>query len=401
MSKRFADRPRMTSNASKITALLSIVLAGCSNSPNRVREAEPQDWATVHEPTASNPTAPAGPASADPPPTPPLPFVEGSSTLVVLPDTQVYAERYPSLFEAQTRWIAEHVRDRNIVFVLHLGDVTEHNAVEEWRVARGAFSVLEGVVPYGIAVGNHDCGEHGFGDRRRSLLSDFFPVQRFATTSSFEGTFESGVLDNSVHSFSAGGMDWMALFLEWAPRDAAVEWGNRMLRAHPDRVAIVVTHAYLYSDDTRYEQGRKDQQWGPHEYAAGRLAGGVNDGEQLWNGLVRHHANVAMVLSGHVLGDGAGLLSSSGDHGNTVHQLLSNYQMMDRGGEGYLRLIEVLPDGKSLQVKTYSPVLDAYMTTPAQQFTLSLDVSLSPVALPVPVGSPVAGGPRDIDSPAG
>jgi hypothetical protein len=51
-----------------------------------------------------------------------------------------------------------------------------------------------------------------------------------------------------------------------------------------------------------------------------------------------------------------------------VHQILANYQMRELGGEGYLRLLEFQPDGKRVRVKTYSPVLDAWMTGADQQF---------------------------------
>lgn len=43
-----------------------------------------------------------GAGAAEPPP-----FVEGSTTLVVLPDTEVYANKRPDLFKAQIEWIRE------------------------------------------------------------------------------------------------------------------------------------------------------------------------------------------------------------------------------------------------------------------------------------------------------
>lgn len=54
------------------------------------------------------------------------------------------------------------------------------------------------------------------------------------------------------------------------------------------------------------------------------------------------------------------------------HTAFVLHQMLAKGGEGYLRLVEFLPDGKTIQVKTYSPYLDRYMTTPDQQFILAL-----------------------------
>jgi len=306
----------------------------------------------------------------------PLAFVEGSSTIAVLPDTQVYSDMYPEIFEQQTRWIADQHKQRDIRFVLHLGDVTERGSAREWKSSAVAMGRLEGVVPYAMAAGNHDYEERGRANTRFSLLSSYFPTQKFRKMGTFGGSYNAGVLDNSFHLFSAGGRDWIALMLEWGPRRDVVAWANKVLSAHADRAAIIVTHAYLFHDGTRYDHIRDDQPWNPHHYPTSELPGGVSDGEELWHDLVSLHGNVAMVLSGHVLGDGAGYLASKGRVGNTVHQMLSNYQMMPSGGRGYLRLLELMPDGRTVQVKTYSPVHDDHMTSDQHQFVIELDVRL-------------------------
>ena len=79
-----------------------------------------------------------------------------------------------------------------------------------------------------------------------------------------------------------------------------------------------------------------------------------------------------MTLNGHVLDDGAALKSSPGDHGNMVHQMMANYQMKHEGGEGYMRLIEFLPDGETVRVRSFSPSLSEIKTGADQQFTLKL-----------------------------
>ena len=61
--------------------------------------------------------------------------------------------------------------------------------------------------------------------------------------------------------------------------------------------------------------------------------------------------------------------TSKGEHGQTVHQLLANYQNRAEGGAGYMRLIEFLPDG-SLVVRSFSPSLNRIKTADDQQFTL-------------------------------
>jgi hypothetical protein len=68
----------------------------------------------------------------------PSAWVEGSTTLVILPDTERYSDNYPELFEAQTKWILENHEQRDIAHVLHLGDITQHDAPIEWEV-EGSF----------------------------------------------------------------------------------------------------------------------------------------------------------------------------------------------------------------------------------------------------------------------
>jgi hypothetical protein len=46
--------------------------------------------------------------------------------------------------------------------------------------------------------------------------------------------------------------------------------------------------------------------------------------------------------------------------------------MKKEGGEGFLRLVEFLPDGETVQIRAYSPSLDAFKTDPQNQFTLKL-----------------------------
>jgi hypothetical protein len=58
--------------------------------------------------------------------------------------------------------------------------------------------------------------------------------------------------------------------------------------------------------------------------------------------------------------------------------MLSNYQFLALGGEGYMRLLEFLDDAKTVRVYTYSPLYDSFMQEPDQQFTFTLDVGMRP-----------------------
>jgi hypothetical protein len=321
-----------------------------------------------------------------------LPIDPGSWTLALMPDTQIYAQTYPQHFNAQTQFLKDNAAALNIKYVLHEGDIVNiANSLPQWSNARTALNTLNGFVPYALAPGNHDYG--GEGDDRTSLFHDadkFGPTTPYAAQPSIGGFFEAGKTDNSWHTFNANGEDWIVFALEWGPRDAVVQWADQVAAAHPNHNAILVTHAYMYNDDTIYDWATKgsSQSWNPHSYGIQNLPGGVNDGQELWDEFVKKHENFKFVFNGHVLGDGTGKRATLGDNGNVVHQILANYQFNTQGGQGDMRLLEFKADGETVVVRTYSPVLDRYNTSADQQFTLNMNSTV--IIGPPPIGHAVA-----------
>lgn len=166
----------------------------------------------------------------------------------------------------------------------------------------------------------------------------------------------------------------MILGLEFGPRNDVLRWANEVVAAHPKRTVILVTHAYLRPDNNRFNRelllGPKKKPAGLDGYALSKSKAGFNDGEDLWKKLVSKHANMTMVLSGHVCY--TGLLSSPGEAGNIVHQILVDYQRDPSGGNGYLRLMQIAPDGVTVKVNDYSPFLDSDSKQPGAHFELKL-----------------------------
>ncbi len=307
---------------------------------------------------------------------PPLPR-KGSFTVAVLPDTQNYSERYPETFLAQTNWIVENAKDRNIACVLHLGDITNNNAPAEWENGQRAMAVLDGKVPYALVPGNHDYSEGGVCRDRTTLLNDYFTVGQYRGTPTFGGTYdrEPDRLENSYHLFSAEGRDFVVLALEFGPRRDVVRWANEVAVRHKDRAAILITHAYMYYDDTRYDWKKygSKQNWNPHNYGVAKATDDdVTDGEELWNELVARHENFVLTLNGHVLNDGLARITTATPAGRDVHQVLVNFQMKPKGGDGWLRLLEFHADGKTVQTYDYSPTRKQLNQSPHNEFAMTL-----------------------------
>jgi 3',5'-cyclic AMP phosphodiesterase CpdA len=304
---------------------------------------------------------------------------EGSFTIVVLPDTQNYSEKFPQTFAAQTKWIAENKVARNVACVLHLGDITNHSTPVEWENAARAMSALDAAdLPYVMVPGNHDYSEKGACKDRTTRLNDYFPLakRKFAGEDVF-GAYdkESDRAENTYRLFSAGGRDFLAIGLEFGPRRDVVRWANEIAAAHPGREAILLTHAYMYDDDTRYDWKKygKNQTWNPHDYAVAKATNDdVLDGEELWKELVAKHENFILTLNGHVLHDGLGRITTQTPAGRDVHQTLVNFQMRPQGGDGWLRLLEFDKDGTTLNVIDYSPTRNQHNVSAQNRFTLKL-----------------------------
>jgi 3',5'-cyclic AMP phosphodiesterase CpdA len=320
---------------------------------------------------ARDPYADAKLVDGEPPKT-----AKGAFSVAVLPDTQNYSERYPDTYKAQTAWIVENKADRNIACVLHLGDITNHNRPEEWVNAQAAMRQLDGKVPYALVPGNHDYSENGGCRDRTTRLNEYFSVGQFQGNGNFGGAYdkEPDRMENTYHLFSAEGRDFLVLALEFGPRKDVVRWANEIAAQHKDRAAILITHAYMYYDE-RYDwqkYGTK-QTWNPHNYPVARATGDdVCDGEELWNGLISRHENFILTLNGHVLGDGLGRTVTATPAGRDVPQILVNYQMRPEGGDGWMRLLEFQPDGKTVEVWDYSPTRNQRNEGPENRFTLQI-----------------------------
>jgi hypothetical protein len=302
-------------------------------------------------------------------------------TFIALPDTQYYAAAFPDIFDNQLRWVAGQAAAHNIALVLHEGDIVDTDVPDQWQVASAALHMLDGLVPYVLAAGNHDYANIA---DRMGMMNTYFPPAMLAQSqaSTFGGTFEEGHSENSFSLVPAGGQTWVVVALEFGPRDEAVRWADGVLKKYAASPAIVLTHAYMFGNE-RYDHGRAARPWNPHDYVmAGQPGSSINDGEELWHKLVLPNSNVRLVLSGHVIDPPVGRLTSTRPDGTRVHQLLANYQscaypcetlngVTVRGGNGFLRIMRFDPAAHTLAVTTYSPYLDEYKHDPDNEFVLA------------------------------
>ena len=310
----------------------------------------------------------------------------GLVSVIVLPDTQFYSAAFPQIFTAQTRWIVEQKQNLNIAMVLHEGDIVDSDNAIQWQRAADSLHLLDGKVPYLLSAGNHDLPFGPLGlDREPKLMNKHFPVKSFSKSALWGGTFEEDRVENSYQFVQLGNSRWLTMSLEFGPRNQVLSWASAVLQANKDVNAIVVTHAYMNRDGTRFDRNRVTPQFfNPHGYGLDRFEGGVNDGEEIYQKLVSRHDNIRLVLSGHDLHPGVSRQTSRRASGSLVHEILANYQAcaglpcklpdgsLTEGGDGYLRILTFDFEAGILHVRTHSPYLGRDKTDESNQFDLLL-----------------------------
>jgi hypothetical protein len=283
-------------------------------------------------------------------------------TIIALPDTQFYSRDLSPIFAAQTQWIVSNKDLKNIVYVAHLGDCVENgdSFTAEWDHAEAAMSLIENPnttgllhgIPYGIAVGNHDQTPGGSpAGNSSTLYNTYFGESRFLGRTYYGGHFGSNN-DNHYSLFSAGGMEFIVVYLEFDPdaNPSVLAWVDDLLKTHVHRRAIIVSH-YITE--------------------AGNSAPFGLQGQAIYAAL-KGNANLFLMLAGHRHGEGR---RTDVFNGNVVHTLLSDYQGRANGGDGWLRIMEFSPANNQIRVRTYSPTLNQFETDDDSQFTLSYDMT--------------------------
>ncbi len=283
-------------------------------------------------------------------------------TIIALPDTQFYSRDLSPIFSTQTQWIVNNKAAMNIVYVAHLGDCVENgnSFTSEWNHADAAMRLIEDPnttgllhgVPYGIAVGNHDQTPQGNSTGNSTqLYNTYFGESRFAGRTYYGGHFGSNN-DNHFSLFSASGMDFIVIYLEFDPavNPNVLAWADNLLKTHINRRAIIVSH-YITE--------------------AGNPAPFGVQGQAIYDAL-KGNANLFLMLAGHRPEEGR---RTDVFNGNTVHTLMSDYQGRANGGDGWLRILEFSPANNQIRVRTYSPTLNQFETDANSQFTLSYDMT--------------------------
>ncbi len=313
---------------------------------------------------------------------------EASFSMIMVPDPQSYtkfAANQP-LFDLQTAWIAQNIDRLNIKAALFTGDMVEQNGKvisapkpndyngdqtgkQQWEAVSRALARLDNRLPYVVAQGNHDIGEITATDRHTVMPNYIYPERNIlfekclvSTCPNWQGVH---TMENSAYEFhdKAWG-DLLVITMEFAPRDEAIAWAKELTESetYKNHKVIILVHSWLNTAGDRYPQ-------------EGYTLRPCNFSEQVWQKLVYPSKNICLVLCGHS-GEAPKITTDvkstnfkptssyrvdKAADGRDIPQMMFNSQQGDgdwngNGGDCWLRILEFKPDGKTISVRTFSPM---------------------------------------------
>ena len=311
-----------------------------------------------------------------------------SWTMVIVPDTQTYVKQIENhgILDMMYAWIVRRRDELNIRQVLFTGDLVYRNdsgvvdqprgirfyrngrlndlvGEEQWKAFSRLTERLDGQVPYILSTGNHDHGMYS-AENRKSRFGKYFPTDRNPLTRGQlvecgVNAFGDKTLENAAYEFTApypDGRKFLVISLQFAPTDGNLKWAKRI--ADSPRFAkhfgIVVTHSYMRANGERIAS---------EKYNLNRAGG--NAGEGIYQKLVYPSKNIRLVVCGHVCSPdrwdmSVGFSMDKNSSGKSVAQMVFNTQAIGggfsgNGGDGWLRLLEFMPDRKTIKARTFSP----------------------------------------------
>ena len=301
-------------------------------------------------------------------------------SIVFVPDTQYYTRKKgcSSMSESESRNIEQMQKlaakksSWNIKYVVHLGDMTQKNIVEDynklsqWGLASKAHKVLDDAdIPNLPATGNHDykkanwdttngkCkSDDVFTNHSDSHFSEYFNAKRYSGKSWAPKVFSNSA--NTMYgTFKVGNIKFLIIALEYAARKETLCEADKLISAHPDHHVIITMHNYMNKSGH-----------GTHNYTD-VLYGARGDDASAE--LAQRHKNVFLVVGGHVSGSFY-RETVKGTNGNLIREMLVDYQSespkmcdssgndsdINNGGNGWVRRIEIDPKKGTMKATTES-----------------------------------------------
>ncbi len=244
---------------------------------------------------------------------------ETQFTFIAIPDTQQDNSgdaRIPH-FQGRMNWILANRQALNIKFMVQNGDLVDWDDETHSHYVRAdaGLDILDNAgFPYALCIGNHDTAAVQYGGsaapgnvnqnlRNTSTFNSYFPRSRFPN---IQGVYETGKVDNAYRYFSAAGLNFLVMNLEFCPRSSVYPWADAVIKAHPHHNVIIFSHYILDSNGT---------------VTSSNAGYGDTSAQAMYNAIIRDNTNVKFTFSGHV-GSWAATTSTSSTTGHKTYHVL-------------------------------------------------------------------------------
>ncbi len=287
---------------------------------------------------------------------------EYAYSIAFLPDIQFITDKYPKKLAPIFDYIIDNKTSKNIKYVVGLGDMTDRNTQTEWNRVKEQFARLDGVLPYSLVRGNHDGVNY---------LDNIFGQKTSAYYKHVEengGFYNKASVANTYLLFEENNTKYMIVNLDFGAGTNVLDWADKVIAEHPNHRVMIVTHAYLNStgDVINSDDWVTPVQVYPDE---------------MWKNHFRKHANIDMIVCGHMPSDQILCTPVIGDNGNTVYQLLIDGQAADKdanfNGLGLVGLMYFTEDGRFAKIEYYSTAYNRYYYEGHTDIHLDLDAVAS------------------------
>jgi len=242
------------------------------------------------------------------------------------------------------------IAEKKLKYVFGMGDTTDSRNVDaEYEYAAQEFQKLtDAGIPWQFVQGNHDelpYYDKYFGD---SENWDNLDIHYYTGASERPGRQDYYInnptnLGSFYVNFTICDTDWMFFSLDYGVEDNILDWASEEIWKNPTRRVIITTHAYI--------DGKGEYVNGTQESCPSEIHNTYNDGDDIWEKLIRKHRNILLVLCGHCGADDVIWRQDYTDCGTKVTQMLVNPQNFDATMDyktGMVALLHFTEDGRDV-----------------------------------------------------
>lgn len=284
-------------------------------------------------------------------------------SIALIGDIQSLTYYYPEKLTTLYTWLKDNTASKKIGFAVGLGDISETNALKEYEIVKNAHKIIQGTLPFSIIRGNHD--RNGIGSGSDTNFKAHINQKEFG--SEITGSYDNTMM-NTYRIIQIGNVKYMFMNLDFLLKNEVLDWANKIISENQDCCVIVSTHIYFTSAQKYYPLTGSS--------GIGTKYGCINNGQDLWDKLLKKHENISMLICGHNPTDNITTLQKRGEKGNKVTEMLVDPQQTDKdwaGGTGLVAMMYLSNNGKNAEIEYYSVFKDALFLE-NNQMTLKLHV---------------------------